>query len=223
MSNEEQKKAKVDYTKMEADWRAGLLSPRQIAAKYTDATGVKVSHAAVIKHFNKAAIERDLAAQIREKAKAKVTEAAVTGKVTPERTVTDSQIVEANATLQANALLDHRKDIKRHRMLALKLLEEIESETGDTELFERLGEIMRSEDDKGQDKRNDLYMKVISTPSRIDSMKKLSETLKNLISLERQALGLDDADPDGGDAGKLTDDQVSARINSLLNKARSAA
>ena len=51
---------------------------------------------------------------------------------------------------------------------------------------------MWSPDDKGNDKVNDLYMKIISMPGRVKSMKDLSDTLKTLIALERQAFGLDD-------------------------------
>ena len=45
---------------------------------------------------------------------------------------------------------------------------------------------------------NELYRKVIDTPSRVDSTKKLSDTLKNLIGLERQAWNM--ADNANGDA-----------------------
>jgi len=40
---------------------------------------------------------------------------------------------------------------------------------------------------------------VISSAGRVDSMKKLSETLKNLISMEREAYGIKEAEkPDSG-------------------------
>ena len=37
-----------------------------------------------------------------------------------------------------------------------------------------------------------MNMKIISMPGRVKSMKDLSDTLKTLIALERQAFGLDD-------------------------------
>ncbi len=46
---------------------------------------------------------------------------------------------------------------------------------------------MLEPDDKGQDKLNEIYHKVISMPERVKSVKALSEALKNLIGLERQA------------------------------------
>ena len=72
-----------------------------------------------------------------------------------------------------------------------KLLTELEAQVDSPEEFEKLGELMYSPDDKGMDKLNDLYKKVTSLPSRIDSAKKLGETLKVLIALEREAYGVD--------------------------------
>ena len=57
--------------------------------------------------------------------------------------------------------------------------------------------MLRSEDDKGMDKMNDLYRKVVSTPSRIDSVKKLADTLKTLVGLEREAWGIASDNGDG--------------------------
>jgi hypothetical protein len=77
----------------------------------------------------------------------------------------------------------------------MSLLEELESVTDNRDLFDELGEMLRSEDDKGQDKRNDLYNKVISMSGRVSNMKQLSDTLKTLIALEREAYGLATAQP----------------------------
>ena len=49
---------KVDYERIEPGWRAGALSPSQLAAEYTDATGVSVSRSAIIKHFTELGIPR---------------------------------------------------------------------------------------------------------------------------------------------------------------------
>ncbi|MDI5448940.1 hypothetical protein MJL27_27140, partial [Salmonella enterica subsp. enterica serovar Anatum] len=42
-------------------------------------------------------------------------------------------------------------------------------------------------DDKGRDRLNETYQKVISLPSRVKSLKDLSDSLKTLIGLEREA------------------------------------
>ena len=185
----EQRKA-TDWERIEADYRAGVLSLREIAAAHA------VSHVAVQKRAKKFGWTRDLAAKIKAKADELVTKQAVTTSVTTAAAVSERQIIEANASRIAQVRGEHRADIMRARALALKMLEELEAVTGNLGEFEELGDILRSEDDRAQDKRNDVYLKVISSSGRVDTLKKLSETLKNLIGLEREAYGLDTA-PDG--------------------------
>ncbi len=50
---------------------------------------------------------------------------------------------------------------------------------------------MLDQDDKGHDKVNEIYHKVISMLERVKSVKALSEALKSLIGLERQAYDID--------------------------------
>jgi len=105
---------------------------------------------------------------------------------------TREQIVEINATLQAALIREHREDINRFRKLAMILLNELEGMTSYNDVLEDLGHILRSEDKNGVDKLNDAYHKVISLPGRTDTLKKLGETLKIVIQLERQAFGMRD-------------------------------
>lgn len=182
---------KIDYERLEPEWRAGVKSPAQLASEYTKATGISVSHAAIIKHFKKLGVPRDLGTKVKAKAAAMVTESMVTGKVSVVTTKRDSEIIDEAALTVANIQVSHRTDISRSRTLAMSLLKELEIETGNLDLFEQLGELLRSEDDKGQDKCNDIYRKVISSASRIDSTKKLADTMKTLIGLEREAYNID--------------------------------
>ena len=189
-----EKRQKIDYDRIERGWRAGILSPRQLAAAYEEETGQKVSHAAIIKHFTKLGIPRNLAEKIKAKSDAMVTQAMVTEQVTPATIKRDQEIIEDAATQLTYVRLNQRKDIQRSRKIAMSLFDELEMMVGqeNVKLLEMLGELMWSPDDKGNDKVNDLYMKIISMPGRVKSMKDLSDTLKTLIALERQAFGLDD-------------------------------
>jgi hypothetical protein len=177
-------KAAPDWERIEADYRAGLLSVREIAASQG------ISHTAIQKRAKTEGWERDLGAKIKAKAEALVAKREVAKSVATETAATERVIVEANAEVIAGVRMAHRTDIARARRLAMTLLEELEVETGNVDLFHELGEILRAEDDKGQDKRNDIYRKVISSAGRIDGMKKLAETLKVLVSLEREAYGI---------------------------------
>jgi len=186
-----------DWERIEADYRAGLLSVREIASSQG------ISHTAIQKRAKTEGWERDLAAKIKAKAEALVAKREVAKSVAMETAATERVIVEANAEVIAGVRMSHRQDIARARKLAMTLLEELEVETGNVDLFEELGEILRSEDDKGQDKRNDVYRKVISSAGRIDGMKKLAETLKVLISLEREAYGLAETERPPSDNSQL--------------------
>lgn len=174
-------KAKTDWERVEADYRAGLLSVREIAA----AQGI--SHTAIQKRAKADGWERDLSAKIKAKADTLVAKREVATQVAMETAVSERAIVEANAEVIARVRLSHRSDITRSRRLAMALLAEVESQTESLELFEELGDFLRADDEKAQDKRNDVYKRVISGAGRIDSMKKLADTLKVLISLEREA------------------------------------
>ena len=189
-----EKKPAPDWERIEADYRAGVLSLREIAALHDG-----VNHVAITRRAKKEGWVRDLSGRIQAKADELVTKRTVTDGVTAERAVSDRAIVEANAEVIAGIRLAHRKDISRSRTLAMALLGELEQQTGNLELFEQLGELLRSPDDRGMDRLNDLYQKVISTPGRIDGMKKLAETLKNLIGLEREAYGLKIGEDGGGE------------------------
>ncbi len=175
-----------DWERIESDYRAGILSLREIAA-----ANPGVSHQAIAKRAKVKGWMRDLSEKIRAKADSLVDRQAVDGSVDARSSVAERAIIEANAARIAQVRGEHRADITRMRALVLDMLAELEHTTGNADLFEQLGEMLRSEDDWGQDKRNDVYSKVISSAGRIDSLKKLAETLKVLIALEREAYGID--------------------------------
>jgi hypothetical protein len=194
----------VDYDRIEPDWRAGLKSIAQLAGEYTEDTGTPVSRAAIIKHFKNIGVARDLKAKIQAKAEAMVAAAMVTGKVTPETIATEKAIIDKGATEVAGVRISHRQDIARLRTLGITLLAELEGQSADPAMLAQLGELLAKPDDNGVDKLNDLYRKIISTPSRIDSAKKVAETLKHAIGLEREAYGLDEKASSKETSGEIT-------------------
>ena len=204
-------KQPTDWERIEQLYRAGLLSVREIAAT------CGVSHTAINKRAKAGSWDRDLKAKIQAKADSLVSKAEVSKEVSTQAMATERGIVEANAQVIANVRIAHRTDIGRSRRLANKLLDELEGLTDNRDLFDRLGELLRDEDDKGQDKRNDLYMKVIDLPARTKTMKELAETLKNLIALERQAYDVG-AEKQGDDRSQLTEEELDRRIAKLAGQ-----
>lgn len=182
-----EEKPAPDWERIEADYRAGILSLREIAGT------AGITEGAIRKRAKRDGWERDLSAKIKARADALVRKEAVRSEVRAAGAVTERQIIEANAERIAQVRGEHRGDILRLRTLGLTLLAELEGQTADVDALRNLGELMRAPDDKGMDRLNDLYRKVIETPSRIDSAKKVAETLKHAIGLEREAYNIDGA------------------------------
>lgn len=175
---------KPDWERIESDYRAGILSVREIAASQG------ITHGAINKRAKRDGWVRDLTAKIRAKADQLVSTSLVSTQVSTEKAATERAIIDANAERIAQVRGEHRKDITRARTLATDMLVELEVQTGANDLFERLGELLDAPDDHGIDKLNELYRKVIGLPSRVDSVKKLADTLKTLIALEREAYNI---------------------------------
>ena len=187
----------VDWERVETDYRAGVLSLREIASPHG------ITEGAIRKRAKRDGWERDLGAKIQAQAEALVRKQAVRSEVRTGRTAADRQIIEANAERIAQVRGEHRVDIERGRSLVLSLLAEVEEQTGDRELFAQLGEIMAAPDDKGADRMRDAYQRAIGLPGRVASLKSLSEAMKNFVGLEREAYGLD-TKAAGGSSGSIT-------------------
>ncbi|MBD1554783.1 hypothetical protein [Pseudomonas typographi] len=190
---------KIDYERIEPAWRAGIKSPAQLASEYTEMTGVKVSHAAIIKHFKKLGVPRDLSAKVRAKSDAMVMEAMVTGKVSTVTTKRDAEIIDEGAVAVASVRIGHRTDIGRARRLANKLLDELEALTDEQGSIKSLITQFKEGDHEDGDAMADMLAlanKMGALPSRTKTMKELAETLKTLVALERQAYGVDDSSPE---------------------------
>ncbi len=125
--------------------------------------------------------------------------------------------------MQKNVILDHRKDVGRNRALAMKLMDALEAEVDSPEVFGELGELvvqyrrsMADPEDKDAqrwlNKLEEAFQKVLSLPSQVDSVKKLAETLKVLIALEREAFGIDKTVGDKNDEIERTLERAAALI-----------
>ncbi len=187
-----------DWERIEADYRAGVRSLREIAAEHG------ISHVAINKRAKRDGWIRDLSAKVRAKADALVTKAAVTDAVTADTKITEAVTVEVEAQVQARIRLTHRRDIGRTRGIVMSLLAELEQQVGGetVEALQQLGQMLRQEDKDGHDRLNDLYQKVISLPGRAKTMKDLGESLRVLVALEREAFGIEAAGK-GGDGKDL--------------------
>lgn len=181
----------VNWAAMEPEYRKGLRALRDLGKEFG------CTEAAIRRHAKRYFWTRDLNARIQQRAAELVRKEEVRaaraheGKST-EQLATEDDMVEVGAVGVARTLLGHRKVIQRHAAIACSLLDELELTTGNREMFEQLGELLYAPDEKGVDKLNEIYSKVIAMPGRVKAFKELTESLRILIGLERQAIGLSD-------------------------------
>ncbi|PPY11779.1 hypothetical protein C5935_18940 [Cronobacter sakazakii] len=194
--------AKPDWEAIESAYRAGLLSLREIASQHG------ISEGAIRKRAKRDDWSRDLNAKVKERADDLVRKAEVRKKVRSENALTERVLIEASAEVIASVRMEHRGDIRRAREITNMLFDELAAECADVDALEKLGEMMRCPDDKGRDKLNELYHSIISMPERVKSAKALSEALKNLIGLERQAY----------DIGSATTDDTTQKLSDLMDE-----
>lgn len=182
-TKQDKKPTGPDWERVELEYRAGLLSLREIAAAHS------ISHVAISKRAKKEKWERNLGAKIAAKAEALVTKALVNKEVTAEKLVTENLMVEASAQVIAGVRIEHRKDIARARKLAMKLLGELECQTDAVDLIEQMEKAMAESKDNPAG-LTQAFQRITSTSGRIDSAKKLAEAMRVLVSMEREAYGI---------------------------------
>ena len=186
------KKVKPDWEKIEADYRAGVKTLRQIAEENG------ISHVAVNKRAKRDGWERDLSKKIKAKADALVTKSAVTSSVTK---ATEQEVVTANAEMRAAVQLAHRRDIPKKRELVDRLFAELSDITDNGELIEQVSSALAANDWKSLATS---IQKVCSWPSRVKGVNDLVSAYKSLIAMERQAFNIDDRTNPGEDIEEIT-------------------
>ncbi len=179
-------KKPIDWEAVEREYRAGIKTLRQIGEEFG------CSHTAIRKRADAEQWSRDLSDRIKAKAAEIVSKGEVSSEVSKEAKVSERQIVDANAEMMASVIRSHHKALGRMDGIIKLLFDRLEAELSGTELFSKLGEMLASVDENGNaDKLNDLYRKVIALPSHTDTAKKLADTLKVKIELERRVFKID--------------------------------
>lgn len=189
---------KPDWEAIASAYRAGLMSVREIASQHG------ISHTAINKQAKKEGWERDLKAKIKSKADALVSKREVSKQVSTEKAISERQLIEANAEVIANVRMEHRGDIRRAREITNALFDELGAECADIEALRKLGELMLQPDENGRDRLNEVYQSIIALPERVKAVKALSDAMKSLIGLERQAYDIDG--PEGDNSVKKLSD-----------------
>lgn len=188
-------RAEPDWERIELDYRAGVKSLREIAE------GSGTSHVSISKRAKKLGWVRDLSAKIQAKADDLVNKASVNTPVNNASPAAERETVEAVASTQATIRLAQRADIERCRRICMGLMEELEQQSAGTDLLPEVAAILRASpaEELTKDQRAKLAEaagKASSLASRSSTMRALSESLRVLVGLERQAFGIRDEMPE---------------------------
>lgn len=189
----------VDWEAIEREYRAGILSLREIARLY------EVSDTAIRKTAKAKLWERDLTAKVQEKVRNEL----VRAEVRSDNVQTDREIVEQAAATVVQVVRSHRKGIAQGRDIVELLMTQLTDVAGRRSEFEEAIELECEDDDNG--KRRTKLMKAISIPAHAGTVRDLSTALKNLIVLERQAFSVDAGGSDDPDKPPSGDPMDAAR------------
>jgi hypothetical protein len=184
MATEKPAAPPTDWEGIEREYRAGQLSEAAIARQFG------VSRAAIQKRAKKNNWSRDLTEKVRLEVAARL----VAEGLQPQR---EAATVEQAATRGVQLVLGHRSGLARLRTIAEKLAGQLEADSDDIKEIEAAIEEETAGDKSGE--RRARMLKAVSLGSRAGIAQQLSQVLKNLIPLERQAFNLDDksgSDPD---------------------------
>jgi hypothetical protein len=188
----------IDWQGIELDYRAGVKSLVAIGEQFG------VSDAGILKRAKRDGWARDLSKRIKAETARKVVIETVARGLSPEeqeaKLVSENELVSVAANQQTGVVFRQRQRIERLTGISDKLTEELEKQIANAVELDVVGDLLHSPDEKGRDKLNEIYQKVISFPGRVTSLKNLVETSKTLIALERQNVGL--ADNANGEADK---------------------
>lgn len=211
MATPPEEKGAPDWERIEADYRAGIKSLREIVAPFN------ITEGALRKRAKRDGWERDLGAKIQQKADALVRKEAVRNEVRTD----EKAIVEANAEAIYRVRMEHRKATGRFQALVQSMAAEIEAQTDSPELFAELSALLNDgSGGKAADKLAEAYRRVLELPGRVDNMKKLVEAFEKLVKLERQAFGLDnplEVPPEAPESPQATN-EMARRVAFLLSK-----
>lgn len=199
---------------IEADFRAGIKSIRQIAREHG------LSETAIRKRAKAEDWTRDLSAAIQAKADDLVRREAVRNEVRAANQIPDKVVVDANANAVYRVQMAHRAGLTKLSVLRDGLLSELEQAA--TPAAAPVPEA--AEGEKGDDATEPQPVAGLTLPTRIAALKQLAEVDEKIRRGEREAYGIDKIQPDeGGIVSKLTDAERASRLAALFAIARKRA
>lgn len=183
-------KTAADWEAIEREYRAGQLSVVEIGRQYG------ASHTAINKKAKKLGWTRDLTAKVRKEVSARLVSEQVSAETRADP-ATAKEAIEIAAARGVEVVRQHRSGLDRLRKIAEKLAKQLDADSSDIAEIEEAINDETAGDKNGQ--RRARMLAAVSLSSRAGVAQSLSQVLKNIIALERQAFNLDDKGGGGDD------------------------
>ena len=203
----------INWLQIERQYRAGLLSIREIGREH----GIAESNIRLRAKEEKWA--RDLTEEVRKRTRAKLVESLANqdvseGAVKQLKESTDEEILEHAAKTQVTVVREHQRTLGTGHKLTLRMLDELDSTTS---LKGELADLIMSKVDIKQAKA---MMRAVSLGGRAAVMRDLAQAARTWVTLERQAFGIAEdkrRDVEGDKLNEMTMDELR---NQILAEAR---
>jgi hypothetical protein len=191
----------VDWEAIEREYRAGQLTVVEIGRQHG------LSHTAINKRAKRDGWTRNLADKVREE---------VSARLVSESTETERTAIEPAVARGVQVVREHRASIGRGQRLVSALFGELEKASESRDEIEAAIEEETENEDNG--KRRAMMLRAVALPSRAGVIVNLSNALRTLVALERQAFNLGDglAGNDRAPDVPVTDDRRKAALALLL-------
>ena len=195
----------IDWEAIEGEYRAGVLSIREIAKRFNVCDG------AIRKHAKAHDWQRDLTKQVNAAVRTQLVRTEVrTGNVRTER-----ELVDAAADTVVQVVKHHRRDIAQGRTLLELLFGQLTAAATERDAVED-AVIAETKEDANAARRAQMF-KAVSLPTHAATMRDLAQALRHVVVLERQAYSLDDRAPEEPEQGAQLTAKVAGKILTDLN------
>lgn len=183
------RRAKCDWSALQADWLVGNVSQAGLAKKYG------ITDTAIRHRIKAEGWKRDEGDLYRHKVEIKVQEKAAASVLAElrgakARKAAEAEVSDLAAEVGAQIVECHRQDAKRARGLVNMLFDHLGMAAKDRDVLTEMAE-QANEDGQISDEQLRKLMKALSLSSHSTTVRDLTVALKNLVYIERGAFGLD--------------------------------
>jgi hypothetical protein len=178
----------TDWDAVERDYRTGKFTLRELAEKYS------VAHQTVDGHIKRKGWTQDLSDVIRQATNTRLVDELVSNEADKNRQDADS-VIGAAVEVNVRVIMGHRAGLSRLSRVKDLLLNQVEQQAANLPELSEIIEIVRSPDENGRDRANDMLRRAMERSTLVDDLKKLAEIDERVRKGEREAFSLNAVTP----------------------------